>query len=123
MDIFTGCTCDYCRSVMLAAELDVFQMRVIFACPNNCAPRKVIDGPFKIIPAPQFLAIMQAFNPKASYRSVCWNCRQMIESDYCQRDPIPTLGFVCRNCGQSLWGLLKKKGLIKEIPPLLTATQ
>ena len=42
-------------------------------------------------------------NPSAkAYKNHCWNCRSIIDSRICERDPTRENGYICKRCGKSL---------------------
>jgi hypothetical protein len=118
LKIYEGCKCTYCGSVMFPYHYEPFSATVAFCCPRGCS-YGALQGVFNKIPPEFLINILHFFRAKdTDYESKCWNCKKLISSNdpKISRDPIISLGFICRNCNESLRGLMIKMGKITQHP-------
>lgn len=115
MEIFEGCRCPNCESVMFPAEFNPFNSCVKFVCPRNCS-YAIMTRAFEKIPTEFISQILGFFEYQEPYKKTCWNCGGVIDPAHpdIKKDSIIAFGFFCSSCGQSLRGLMVKEGKINE---------
>jgi len=93
---------------------DFFKDTLVFICPNCDSITLIPQASIKINSVP-FVNILQKLYPdeETFYRFHCWNCQSRITATaLTEKDSIPTLGYRCPNCKQTLRELFIRQGLI-----------
>lgn len=118
--IYSGVACQICRTVAFAYSYEWQKDMMWFICVNHHVYYYMANAS-RIIPRESFERILWEFSDK-DYSTHCWHCKSVIIAKAFQatpRDPIPTLGYQCQNCGQTLRGYIAKNGLhIISRPPI-----
>lgn len=70
----------------------------ILATCKNCGSPQIT--PECVFCTPLFLPVI---TPKPShYINHCWNCGTIIDSAYCVKSSVPSMGYHCNKCGEDL---------------------
>jgi hypothetical protein len=115
IEVYKECVCPYCNSIMFPYAFEPSLSSLWFMCPRRCSFKGIFNIHKKINTSKVEFLLNTLIPPqKSHYKNSCWNCSGIIDS----RDPhikkfyIPSLGFICLHCGESLEGYFKMKGLI-----------
>ena len=122
MKIYTGIRCTNCASVMFPFSIGP-NNSIGYTCPRGCQFGYLHNLSY-YLNTEQIQNIYTMLNPEMrDYEAQCHRCKEVIDArnPAILRDIIPSLGFMCPHCKDSLRSFYTIKGLISShhvfIPP------